>query len=408
MLVVEIVVFLFPALCVLYNLYFCLAASLEKKKKVDDWSQEAYGRIAVLVPAYKEDAIILATVANYEKLRYPRSSFDIVVIADSLQPATLEALAVTSAIVVPVSFEKSTKVRALNAAFQQLDNSYDMALICDADNLLDADFLLKINYAFRQGHMAVQARRVAKNIDTPFAILDTANEIISNHLYRKGSCALGLSSSLIGSGMAFQYQLIKTAMQEIDATGGFDKVLQLLMADGTVFKKVGLKPQPIYYLEEALVFDEKVDNAAAFTNQRRRWLSSQYKYLFKYWHKGWYALKTGNMDYFNLFVCQNMMPPRMLLLTFVTLMPVLYFFLQHYLFIPYWYWLILWATNALTLLLPIPRLFYAKYFLKGLVSLPRAIGIMLALTFKLKGADNTFIHTSHSKTTVDNPLLDAE
>jgi hypothetical protein len=32
---------------------------------------------------------------------------------------------------------------------------------------------------------------------------------------------------------------------------------------------------------------------------------------------------------------------------------------------------------------------------------------MVALVFKLKGANKTFIHTQHTKTEIDNPLLDA-
>ncbi|WP_143306705.1 glycosyltransferase [Chitinophaga vietnamensis] len=409
MLVLEIIIFAFPALCVGYNLYFCLAASLAKRQKANPQEVARYSRIAILVPAYKEDAIILSTVRNYESLQYPALSYDIVVIADSLQPATLLALQDTRARVIPVSFEKSTKAKSLNAAMDQLNDNYDIALICDADNLLHRDFLLRINHAFLNGTQVLQARRVAKNIDTPFAILDTANEIITNHIYRRGNSVLGLSASLIGSGMAFPYALLKAAIREVEATGGFDKVLQLVIADRKIFAAApGIRPQPIKYLEEAIIYDEKVDNPAAFTNQRRRWLASQFKYLRRYWAKGWKALLQGNRDYFNLAVCQNLMPPRMLLLAAITVMPILYLIFQRFLFIPALYWIVLWLINALCLLLPIPRKFFSKYFVQALISLPRAMGIMIALVFRLKGADNTFIHTSHSKTTIDNPLLDAE
>jgi len=405
--VIEAILFAIPALWVAYNLLFCMAASFSRKKQADYASPARYHRFAILVPAYREDAIILSTVQQHEALRYPREAFDIVVIADSLQPATMAVLAATSAIVVPVSFERSTKAKALNAAFAQLPESYDGAIISDADNLLDPDFLLKMNRAFLDGHQVIQARRVAKNIDSPFAILDTANEIIANHIYRKGSNALGLSSSVIGSGMVFHYRLIKHIMSQIDATGE-DKILQMMIAEKKVFRELGLPAQPILYMEHALVFDEKIDNPAAFAKQRKRWLAAQYSYLWQYRANGWAALKQGNFDYLNLFVFHNLMPPRMLLLAYLTFMPVLCLVLGRYLTLPVTYWLVLWALNACSLLLPIPRRFFARYFVQAVLNLPRAIGIMLALLFRLKGAENTFIHTSHHKTAINNPLVDAE
>jgi hypothetical protein len=41
-----------------------------------------------------------------------------------------------------------------------------------------------------------------------------------------------------------------------------------------------------------------------------------------------------------------------------------------------------------------------------LLGLPRAAFIMVMLLFRLKGANNRFIHTKHTKTEIDNPLLD--
>jgi hypothetical protein len=63
--------------------------------------------------------------------------------------------------------------------------------------------------------------------------------------------------------------------------------------------------------------------------------------------------------------------------------------------------------NAISLALPLPWIFYRKYFFTALLILPKAIGIMVMLVFRLKGANNTFIHTKHNKTDIDNPLLHA-
>ncbi|HEY1167288.1 MAG TPA: glycosyltransferase family 2 protein, partial [Chitinophaga sp.] len=331
-----------------------------------------YAKMAILIPAYKEDSIILSTAQSYTRLNYPSGQYEVVVIADSLQPETLQQLEGSGVTVVPVSFDKSTKAKSLNAAFSRLGDDYDLALICDADNMLATDFLLLVNQAFQAGEYAIQSQRVAKNLNTPFAVLDAANEIIANHIYRKGANALGLSSSVIGSGMAFHYPLIKNIMQEIDASGGFDKVLQLMVIS---------KGHAIYYLEDAQVFDEKVEHAETFEHQRRRWLSSQLVYLRHYWKKGWHELLRGNIDYFNLAVCQNLLLPRLLLVVAVTLVTCLYIALHQYLLLPVAWWIALWVCNCISLLLPIPGRFFSRYLLTALLGLPRAAFIMVMLLF---------------------------
>lgn len=397
--VIEVVLFSYLAGCILYNLILSVAGRLQRKKSMGHLPAEesAFAKMAILIPAYKEDAIILSTAQSYTRLNYPSGQYEVIVIADSLQPETLQQLRQSGVTTVPVSFDKSTKAKSLNAAFAQLGDGYDLALICDADNMLSTDFLLLVNQAFQAGEYAIQTQRVAKNLNTPFAVLDAANEIIANHLYRKGANALGLSSSVIGSGMAFHYPLIKGIMQEIDATGGFDKVLQLMVVE---------KGHAIYYLEDAQVFDEKVEQAATFEHQRRRWLSSQLVYLRLYWKKGWRELFRGNVDYFNLAVCQNLLLPRLLLVVCVTAITLLYLLLHNYLLLPLAWWAALWACNCISLLLPIPGRFFSRYLLTALMGLPRAAYIMITLLFRLKGANNRFIHTKHTKTEIDNPLLD--
>jgi hypothetical protein len=50
---------------------------------------------------------------------------------------------------------------------------------------------------------AVQGHRTAKNTNNSWAILDAISEEINNNIFRKGHRVLGLSSAIIGSGMAF-------------------------------------------------------------------------------------------------------------------------------------------------------------------------------------------------------------
>ena len=84
--------------------------------------------------------------------------------------------------VIEVSFENSTKSKALNEAMRRLEKNYDYAIILDADNLMEPEFLKKMNNAFNSGYQAVQGHRKAKNLNTNYAILDAASEEINNNI----------------------------------------------------------------------------------------------------------------------------------------------------------------------------------------------------------------------------------
>jgi cellulose synthase/poly-beta-1,6-N-acetylglucosamine synthase-like glycosyltransferase len=350
-------------------------------------------RVAILVPGYKEDGIILSTSQNLQKLDYPAALYDIYIIADSFQPSTLDELYKMPVHVLEVSFSKSTKTKALNAAFDRISKPYDLALVLDADNIPSKDFLKKVNAAYLMGAKAIQGRRVAKNLDTSYAVLDACSEGINNHLFRKGANACGMSSSIIGSGMAFEYETVKNILAKVEATGGFDKVLQL-----EVIKR-GIK---IEYLHDALVFDEKVNSSHAFRQQRKRWVSSQFIYLKKFFPEGIRQLFKGNISYFDLAIVKNLILPRAFLFV---LFPLLFFFsfsmgtgwVLASLFLGLAYIASLWLSLPVELL--------NRDLVNALWRLPQAIGLMVGTLFGIKKANQTFIHTIHTKTEINNPLF---
>jgi cellulose synthase/poly-beta-1,6-N-acetylglucosamine synthase-like glycosyltransferase len=369
------------------------------RRRASHPESEIQQKVALLVPSYREDEIIISSVRHHLEQDYLPSNFDVVVISDSLRKATIESIRSMGAIVVEVSFDKSTKAKSLNAAFDQLPEGYEIALICDADNILEKQFLKKLNNAYNSGHQYIQAKRVAKNLDSPYAVLDGASEIINNHLFRRGHNALGLSSGLIGSGMAFNYLEIKKRFKSIEAVGGFDKILQLQLVK---------EKCKIYYLDNALVFDEKISSPHAFENQRKRWLNSQFKYLFKYFIPGVKQLFLGNIDYFNLSVFYYIFPPRVLALGAMGTLAIFMTVLSLFFDINPMYWWIVLIIYIFSLLICLPLNFFNKSFFNALPSIPGAFVRMFSLLFRLKGADKSFIHTSHSKGEVSTNLYNHE
>lgn len=379
---VMLVLFALLAFWAMYYLFFALAGRLLPKRQFS--TAKRYRHMRVFIPAYKEDAVIVSTAQQAALNPYPLK--DIVVIADSLRDETMRKLEELPIRVVAVSFEKSTKAKALNRALDEIQEQSEVAIILDADNVMAEAFLYKINNAVDAQKLVIQGHRVAKNTNTPFAMLDACSEEINNHIFRKGHVALGLSAALIGSGMAFEYALFREIMQEIRAVGGFDKELELRLLKRNIH---------FAYAEDALVYDEKVQSTEVFQHQRRRWLSAQWHYFTSHFADALKALLLkGNLDYFNK-ALQNLQVPRLILLGLSTLMAIISWWIPVY---PApQFWLALWLTTVMSLAIAMPNWYLRKDFWLSLMYLPRAFFSMFLLLFKLKGANKSFIHTPHNQ-----------
>jgi cellulose synthase/poly-beta-1,6-N-acetylglucosamine synthase-like glycosyltransferase len=334
----------------------------------------------------------VSTALSHLQLEYPRELFDIYILADSFQETTLQELNALPVELMVMEFEKSTKIRSLNSALSRMQKEYDIVVISDADNVLARDFLRKIEASFLAGDRVVQGRRVAKNMDTPYALLDACSEAINNHIFRKGPNAVGLSAPLIGSGMAFDHSIIRDLLQGVDSVVE-DKVLQLRIVRQGLF---------IRYREDALVFDEKVDSSHALQQQRRRWVSGQFVNLRESFLPAIGQLFKGNISYFNFGVMNNLVLPRAFLFVLLPALVVAGWFVS-----PAWgiASAIVLLAYLSSLMIAIPRVLLNRDLLTALLKLPKAIFVMAGALLQLKKSQKVFIHTVHTKTEISNSLF---
>ncbi|RZK92442.1 MAG: glycosyltransferase [Pedobacter sp.] len=368
--------------------FFGLVGLLPLRKSKREASH--YRKIAVLFPTYQENLVIVDSVKTALKHQY-NGTLVVVVIADGLQPETLATLRELGARVIEVFFEKSTKGKAMQFAMNELkDEGFEIAVVLDVDNIMSDDCLSYLNGAFEQGNRVVQAHRVAKNMDSSFAFLDACNEEVNNHLFRKGHAVIGLSPALIGSGMAFEFAYFRDLLNNIGETVGEDKQLDFMIAKDKV---------SIAYLNDVYVYDEKIENAKVFTKQRTRWIASQVEFLKKYAFEGFVQLFKGNVEFFNK-TLQTFLVPRMLLLA------LLFVFAVQSFFNPFGptkeFWIGLFISLCLTLMISIPRRFYVdKRLYVALFQIPRAmLGMVIALA-SIGKAKKSFMVTPHSSKPVE-------
>lgn len=389
---------IYLALNCAYLLFFALAGHFRQPRVAAPAQSNQASRparaVCVLIPAYRENSVILETTRA--ALRHTYSGpHTVCVIADGLQPATVEALRNLGAQVLEVHFERSTKGKALLYALESLPrHRYQIAMVLDVDNLMGRGCLEAVNQAFEAGYQVVQAHRTAKNTDSAFALLDACNEEINNHIYRKGHFAVGLSAALIGSGMAFEFGYLRQLLQGIGETVGEDKELDF---------RIARDQEKICYLDRVFVYDEKVENAQVFTQQRSRWLASQLEFLKKYAAEGVeQLLDHDNFEFFNK-VVQAFLVPRVLLIGVLGLLLVASAGLS--LVLPVGpsplFWGGLLAVLGLTLLISLPGRLYNRQLLAAIVRLPYALACMVLALLRINRSKTAFLATPHRVQALD-------
>jgi len=263
----DLLLFIVVALTVLYLGIFAVASLFNKTHEAPRTKKQ--NRIVVLIPSYRQDAVIEQTVISILSQAYPQRLFDVTVISDHQEEMTNMRLAQYPITLLTPNFEESTKAKSLQYAILNLPEFkiYDIALVLDADNIVEQDFLSKVNDAFETAATkAIQMHRIARNRDTTAALIASIFEEINNAIFRRGHINVGLSSALAGSGIAYDFAWFKTNVMKA-RTAGEDKELEALLLRQEIF---------IDYFDNIYVYGEKKRTTAKLNQQHGRWAREQF------------------------------------------------------------------------------------------------------------------------------------
>ncbi len=323
---IDLLLFVITALTVIYIGIFAIAALFTKNH--DTPKSKKQNRIAVLIPSYKQDDVIEHTVISVLSQAYPQRMFDITVISDHQQEMTNMRLAQYPITLLTPNFEQSTKAKSLQYAILNLPEFkiYDMAVILDADNIVEQDFLVKVNDAFETAATkAVQFHRISKNRDTTAARMDAIFEEINNAIFRKGHINVGLSAALAGSGVAFDFDWFKTNVMKA-RTAGEDKELEALLLRQEIF---------IDYFDNIYVYGEKKRTTIKLNEQRGRWAGEQFRNFVRNIHFLPGAIFRKQYDLADKII-QWMLIPRTTMVGIIMLMSIILPFIYMTLAIKWW------------------------------------------------------------------------
>ncbi|MDX9749248.1 MAG: glycosyltransferase family 2 protein, partial [Paludibacter sp.] len=301
LLLVNYGIYLVILIPVLYFLVFSVASLFyrQKKKKL---KPDEKRKVSVIFPAYQEDAVILNSASAALRHHSELADLHILVIADGLQPATIETLRNAGAQVEEIVNTEGTKAAALEFAMKFIPENTGEMIILDIDNVMKDEFVDSIiTTKLKKKLQIVQGHRTAKNQNTPYAVLDAISEEINNSIFRRGHRVLGLSSALIGSGFICDVALFKNEFVGHVKSKGEDKEFELRLLKNRI--RIG-------YDDNAVVYDEKVQRSDAFYRQRKRWMAIQRDLQREEAKKAFRSLSGfTNIEYLNK-MYQLMIPPK--------------------------------------------------------------------------------------------------
>ncbi|MBR5708339.1 MAG: glycosyltransferase family 2 protein [Oscillospiraceae bacterium] len=250
----------------LLGLWF-LATSLFFLKKTPPYPRaEPRTRFACLIPARNEEAVIAGSVGSLLAQNYPSELFDVYVVLNNCNDGTEAAALAAGAKLLRCTGPVANKGDALRQATDRLlPLCNDAFCVFDADNVAAPDFLARMNDAFLAGARVAKASMRCKNpADTWVSGCYALYYGLFDTFFNPSRAALGLSAKLVGTGFA-----VSSAF--LEQLGGW--------RTGTITEDVEFAAicaeagERIFFVPEAVAFDEAPERFGVSLIQRKRWCS---------------------------------------------------------------------------------------------------------------------------------------
>ncbi len=267
---------------------------------------------AVVIAARNEEAVIGNLIESINKQDYDNDKIKIFVVADNCTDNTAAiARSLGACCYERENSKDKTKGFALKYLFECIERDYgtqsfDGFFVFDADNLLEYDYISRMNEAFASGEKIITSYRNTKNLNDGWISASYAFHWLRccriNHRPRS---LLRLATNLQGTGFLFASELVKNGWNYTSFTED-----RAFSADAV---RMGYR---ISYNEAARFYDEQPTDLKTALRQRLRW-SKGHLMAFK---ESAFGLLKGIFTQ-KRFACYDM-------LCQITPLPVIRFFLK--------------------------------------------------------------------------------
>lgn len=283
---IRTVAFAILTVLTFYKTVYKWIGFLVKAKKFKPAPQtKKYG---IVIAARNEELVIGNLVDSLHGQTYPRENFRVFVVADNCDPTdrTAEIAREHGATVYERHCpEKARKGWALEFLFDNIEKdfgikSFDGYLFFDADNVVSADYLERMNEAFSTGADGVIGYRNSKNFDQNWISAHYSIHFMrsSMSLHRpRGRLKLG--THIAGTGYLLSSDMLKDGWHYSSLT-----------EDTQATMDFAVQGKRIEYCEAAEFFDEQPYQIKVMLRQRIRWAKGRMACFFRYCPKLFYGL----------------------------------------------------------------------------------------------------------------------
>lgn len=250
----------------IFSLYFFVIALFCLKRPAEYRSVAPRTRFACLIAARNEEQVIAQLVDSLRRQSYPDSLYDIYVIPNQCTDRTEQRAAEAGARILRCFGTVSCKGDALHEAVARLlPMDYDAFCVFDADNVVDGQFLSRMNDAFCGGaQVAKGALRVKNPADSWLAGCYGLYFTLFDLFYNRARASCGLSAKLVGTGFAVSRQVM-------ERLGGWNT--STIAEDAEFSAQCAARGIRISFVPGAVTYDEAPVELRVSLRQRRRWCS---------------------------------------------------------------------------------------------------------------------------------------
>lgn len=224
-------------------------------------------KYAILIAARNEKNVIGNLIDSINKQDYDMSLVTTFVVADNCTDNTAEIARNHGAVCYErFDNEHRTKGYALEYLLDRIEEDYGRMsfegyFIFDADNLLNTDYISRMNDAFDSGEKIITSYRNTKNFDENWIAstyaLHWIRSIRANHRARS---VLHLATNIQGTGFLFTNEIVKNGWHYTSLTED-----RALTADAVA------QGYQITYQDKAMFYDEQPTSLKVALRQRIRW-----------------------------------------------------------------------------------------------------------------------------------------
>lgn len=308
-------------LCYFYQFIYIIIAYCVKAKPLPE---PTLHRIAILIAARNESAVIHNLIESLNAQDYPKDMYRVFVVADNCTDNTAEIARAHGATVYERFNDKEKgKGYAIDYLIKAIERDFgddccDAYIVFDADNTAEPNYLTEMNRTFSAGYEVVSSYRNPSNYGEGWRAAGQGMYFLRDaRLMNMARMKIGSNTFVAGTGFLFSREICKRY-------GGWP--FHTLTEDGEFTMHNAVNGAKTGYNNDAIFYDEQSVDAKTSWNQKLRWCKGGLQIFAKYLGKlfrGFFSRR--GLSCFDMSMC--LAPAYFLSLIAVTVNVVAYIWL---------------------------------------------------------------------------------